>query len=83
MTLGERAGQQGNNGQGHRDRADPQLADQPLPHLAELLLKAAVVDEHALRPGENALALSREAKKPLPALDDQDAEALLELLDAG
>ena len=83
VTLGERPGQQRYNGQGHRDRADPQLADQPLAHLAQLLLKSAVVDENALRPGENALALHSEPKKPLSALDDQYAQALLELLDAG
>ena len=33
VTLCEQAGQQRNNGQGHRDRTDPQLADEPLSHL--------------------------------------------------
>jgi hypothetical protein len=46
-------------------------------------IETAVVDENALRPRKHTLALRREAKKPLTALDDQDAEVLLELLDAG
>jgi hypothetical protein len=47
------------------------------------LLKAGVIGEGPLRPSEDAVALRRQADKPLPALDDQDAEALFQLLDAG
>jgi hypothetical protein len=66
----------------YRYGADPQVTDEPLPHLAELFLEAAVVDQYALRPGEHAFAFGGQAKKPLPALDDQHAEAFLQLLDA-
>jgi hypothetical protein len=36
-----------------------------------------------LRPGEHPLTLVGEAEKSLSAFDDQDAETLFELFDAG
>jgi hypothetical protein len=46
-------------------------------------LQALVIDEEPLRPGENTLAFCRQTDKPVPPLDDQDAKALFQLLDAG
>jgi hypothetical protein len=82
VAAGKRTGHHGDDRQRHRDRTDPELTDHALAHVAQLLLKATIVRQNALRPREHALALLREADEALAALCDQDTETLLELLDA-
>jgi hypothetical protein len=53
VTPGECHGQERHDGQRHRDGADPELPDHAVAHLAQRLLQAAIVGEHALRPGKD------------------------------
>ncbi len=74
IALGEGRGQQWNDRQ--RDGYCPDLepTDHSLSHLAQLLLEAAIVDKHALRPGEHALTFLGEANEPVSTLDNQNAQ---------
>src|SRR5271154_1506402 len=81
MLSGESRGQYRYRGEAHRDRAEPHLALQALAQLAQFLLEIAISGEYPQSPVQHALAFGGEADKALPALDNQDTESFLELLD--
>ncbi len=66
-----------------RDGGDAQAAGQAVLERVHFLAHGAGVADDAARPVEHALALRREALKARAAVDQQDAEAILELLHAG
>ena len=83
IALMERQRHRGDEGQGGRDHAEPQMpADAALERIDVLAHGARIADDPA-RPVEHPLALGREAAKPGTALDDHHAELLFEALDGG
>ena len=83
--IANRPGDESRHRQRRRDHADRQMARQRTRRIAQrfdLLLQRRPVVENGVRPLEDALAVRREAVKTLAALDDRDAELLLELADA-
>ena len=83
MTLVIERRQRLDHGQRHRDRGDAQPAGQPVLERVDLLAHGAAVADDAARPVEHALAFRREILEPRAAIDQQHAETILELLDAG
>lgn len=69
--------------QRRRDRGDLQAARQTMLQGAQFLAHGAAVGHDGARPVEHALALGREADEARLAMDQQDAQRRLELLDAG
>src|SRR5262249_49412766 len=64
------------------DRGDAELAGQPVLERLDLLAHGARIADDPARPVERALALRRETDEARSALHQQNAERLLELLDA-
>ena len=65
------------------DGAQSQAPDQLVAEGADFLMQAFDVTKDPPGPDEDSLPLGSEALEPLPALDDEDAQFLLEVLDAG
>jgi hypothetical protein len=62
---------------------DLDVPGQPVLERADFLTHGARIADDAARPFEDALALRREAVEARAALDEQHAERVFELLDAG
>ena len=71
------------HGQRHRDRGDAQPAGEALLERVDFLAHSAAVADDAACPFEHPLALRGEILETRAAIDQEDAETLLELLDAG
>ena len=82
MIQRERRGERRDDRKRRRNRAHAEAADQTLPELRGVLLEAGRVGEDEAGPVEHPLALRREPLESLAPPDDQEAELLLELLDA-
>src|SRR6185312_6185504 len=65
------------------DRAEAQAAYEPVPEGAHLLVQALHIAKDPACPHQDPLALRRESLESLAALHDEDAELLLQVLDAG
>ena len=66
-----------------RDGGYPYLAGEAALQCVDLLMHSAGVTDDPPRPFEHPLAFRREAAEPRAAVDEQHAEAVLKLLDAG
>ncbi len=82
MTFAVRRGEARYHRQSGWHCGDPQMAGQALAQAADLVAHGAGVGDDAAGPFENALALGCQADKARAPVDQQDAEALLELFDA-
>ncbi len=83
MARAERRGEARHHRQRGRDRGDAQPAGEAVAQRVDLLPHGAGVADDAARPVEHALALRGEAAEARAAVDQQHADRLLELLDAG
>ena len=83
MNRRERCGELRGEWQRGGNGAQPEASHQLVAERADFLMQALDVAEDAPGPDEDPLALGGKALEPLAALDDQHAQFLLEVLDAG
>jgi hypothetical protein len=83
MGFGKRLGQPVYERQSDRNDADLELAGHAFPQAAEFLGKALIVGGDTLRPGQHAFALLSKTDEAVPTLDNEHAERLFDLFDAG
>ena len=83
MPGAERRRQQWDRRQSGGDRGKPKGARKAGVPALQVLFQAVIVEDDALRPGEHALALRREAEKAVAADDERRAKLFFELADAG
>ena len=76
-------GQARHHGQRGRDRGDADMAGKPVPRRAHLLVHGAGIADDAARPFQHPLAFRRQPLEARAALDQHDAELVLQLLDRG
>src|SRR5271156_5587695 len=79
VTSVKGSGEQRNDGQGDRNRADLQMAYQTSPHLSQTLPQAVIIRDNVLGPFQNLLTFGSQAEKSLPPFHQQDSKALLHL----
>jgi hypothetical protein len=66
----------------HCGRSEPQVPDQALAHLGEVLGQRILIGEDALGPLQHAIALPAQPSETLSlALDERDTQLMLELAD--
>ena len=82
IPVGKRRGDERHHGERRRDDTHPQAAGETTAALAHVLSEGLHVGEDALCPGEDALPFGGQAAEALAAFDDEDAEGILEVLDA-
>src|SRR5215467_10490424 len=83
MTRAEWRGQRLHHRQRGRDRSKPQPSGESMAEGMHFLAHRARVADYAARPFEHALAFRSETLEPGTAVDQQDAESVLELLYPG
>ncbi len=81
VLFAERRGQPWHHGERGRNRRDADVAGKAVPRGAHLFLHGARVAGDAPRPDQHLLAFRRQPLEARTALDQHDAQRLLELLD--